>query len=108
MWRIKKVEKQPGENEGPKNPQANQSQMATPEPEEGTTKMNKTFMRPTEAIGERIPTRLGASVHVKGDIHGNEDLSIEGEVEGLVHLDAGNLTVGRTAKLTANITAGQV
>ncbi len=52
--------------------------------------------------------RLGSSLHVKGEISGNEDLLIDGSLEGLVQLDERKLTVGATAKLTADIFAGEV
>jgi cytoskeletal protein CcmA (bactofilin family) len=45
---------------------------------------------------------------VKGEISGNEDLHIDGTVEGLVQLDERKLTVGATAKLTADVIAGEV
>jgi len=45
---------------------------------------------------------------VKREISGNEDLYIDGTVEGLVHLDDRKLTVGATAKLTADVIAGEV
>ena len=45
---------------------------------------------------------------MKGEISGNEDLDIDGTVEGLVHLDERKLTVGATARLTADIIAGEV
>src|SRR5205814_10245580 len=51
---------------------------------------------------------LGSSLHVKGDISGNEDLLIDGSVEGLIQLDERKLTVGATAKLTADIIAREV
>src|SRR6267142_5227768 len=51
---------------------------------------------------------LGSSLHVKGDITGTEDLLIDGSVEGLIHLDERKLTVGTTAKLTADINARDV
>src|SRR6266849_1977714 len=51
---------------------------------------------------------LGSSLHVKGDISGTEDLLIEGSVEGLIQLDERKLTVGTTAKLTADINARDV
>jgi len=54
------------------------------------------------------PSRLGSSLHLKGEISGNEDLDIDGRVEGLVHIDEGKLTVGATAKLTADVIAGEV
>jgi len=60
------------------------------------------------AIADRATARLGSSLHVKGEISGNEDLYIDGTVEGQVHLDERKLTVGATAKLTADIIAGQV
>jgi len=52
--------------------------------------------------------RLGASLHVKGEITGNEDLTIDGSVEGLVHLEDRKLTIGATAKVTADVIAREV
>ena len=52
--------------------------------------------------------RLGASLHVKGEITGNEDLAIDGSVEGLVHLEDRKLTVGASARLTADVIAREV
>jgi cytoskeletal protein CcmA (bactofilin family) len=51
---------------------------------------------------------LGPSLHVKGDLTGTEDLLIDGSVEGLIHLDQRRLTVGATAKLTADFNARDV
>jgi cytoskeletal protein CcmA (bactofilin family) len=66
--------------------------------------MNKEAMRPAD----RAPSRLGSSLHVKGEISGNEDLVIDGTVEGRVHINERKLTVGATAKLTADVIAGEV
>jgi cytoskeletal protein CcmA (bactofilin family) len=52
--------------------------------------------------------RLGASLHVKGEITGNEDLAIDGTVEGLVQLEDRKLTIGASAKLTADVIAREV
>jgi cytoskeletal protein CcmA (bactofilin family) len=52
--------------------------------------------------------RLGASLHVKGEITGNEDLSIDGSVEGLVHLQDRKLTIGASARVTADVIAREV
>jgi cytoskeletal protein CcmA (bactofilin family) len=52
--------------------------------------------------------RLGASLHVKGEITGNEDLAIDGSVEGLVQLEDRKLTIGASARLTADIIAREV
>jgi cytoskeletal protein CcmA (bactofilin family) len=52
--------------------------------------------------------RLGASLHIKGEISGNEDLQIDGSVEGLVQLDDRKLTVGASARVTADLVAREV
>jgi cytoskeletal protein CcmA (bactofilin family) len=70
---------------------------------EGTTKMNTDVTRPAVETADRAPSRLGPSLHLKGEISGNEDLDIDGTVEGLVCIDERRLTVGATAKLTADI-----
>ena len=54
-------------------------------------------------------SRLGASLLVKGEILGNEDFLIDGSVEGVVQLDEQKLLIiGPTAKVQADIMAGQV
>lgn len=53
-------------------------------------------------------SRLGPSLQVKGEISGNEDLLIDGTVEGIVHLNERKLILGPTANVKADITAGEV
>jgi cytoskeletal protein CcmA (bactofilin family) len=60
------------------------------------------------ATADRGQARLGASLHLKGEITGNEDLAIDGMVEGLVQLEDRKLTVGATAKVTADIIAREI
>jgi cytoskeletal protein CcmA (bactofilin family) len=64
-------------------------------------------MRPMGA-SSGSSARLGSSLHVKGEITGSEDLQIDGSVEGLIQLDERKLTVGATAKVTADIIAREV
>ncbi len=70
--------------------------------------MSTEAMRPLSTTPSGSTARLGASLHVKGEISGNEDLHIDGIVEGLVQLDDRKLTVGATAKLTADVVAREV
>jgi len=65
-------------------------------------------MSPLEAGADRDTGWLGSSLHVKGDISGTEDLLIDGSAEGLIQLDDRKLTVGPTAKVTADINARDV
>ena len=70
--------------------------------------MSSDAMRPLSTTPSGSTARLGASLHVKGEISGNEDLHIDGSVEGLVQLDDRKLTVGASAKLTADVVAREV
>jgi cytoskeletal protein CcmA (bactofilin family) len=103
MWGNKKSHTPQAVDPQPTNLQMNQPPKPAPASREGTTKMDSDVMRPAGATAW-----LGSSLYVKGEISGNEDLYIDGTVEGLVHLDERKLTVGATAKLTADIIAGEV
>jgi cytoskeletal protein CcmA (bactofilin family) len=105
MWGNKKPDKPPRADPGLKSVQTNQTPKPAPASWEGTT---KDVMRPAGATIDRATTHLGPGLHVKGEISGNEELYIDGTVEGLVHLDEQRLTVGPAAKLTADIVAGEV
>jgi len=108
MWGNKKPD---GPQAGPpeqKNLQTNQSSKPASTTWEGTTAMSTDAMRPLGATADRSTARLGSSLHVKGEISGNEDLLIDGTVEGLIQLDERKLTVGATAKVTADIIAREV
>jgi cytoskeletal protein CcmA (bactofilin family) len=51
---------------------------------------------------------MGADLRVKGEISGNEDLVVEGEIDGLIRLGEGRLTVGETGKVTVDVSAREV
>jgi cytoskeletal protein CcmA (bactofilin family) len=108
MWNNKKPETPYPAQPETKNLPAIQSPKPASATWEGTTAMSTDAMRPMGATADRATARLGPSLHVKGEISGNEDLMIEGSVEGLVQLDERKLTVGATAKVTADIIAREV
>jgi len=64
-------------------------------------------VRPSAPISRSLAC-LGASVQIKGQITGEEDLQIDGKVEGPVSLEGRRLTVGRTGQLNSEIVAGEV
>jgi len=47
---------------------------------------------------------IGASVSIKGEISGDEDILIEGGVEGTINLKQNAVNVAKTGKVKANIT----
>lgn len=85
---------------------------AVPPPAPAPKPMEASPMNANEPVRPVTPAgagaRLGPSLHVKGEITGSEDLHIDGSVEGLVNLEDRKLTVGASAKLTADITAREV
>ena len=61
---------------------------------------NKPFPVPAEGF-----VNIGATVFVKGEIQGNEDLVVEGEVEGHINLKDHNLHLGPKSRVRAEIYA---
>src|SRR6201998_4183913 len=108
MWGNKKPDTPLTAHTEPKNFPVNPPPKPAAATWEGTTAMSTDAMRPLGATADRSTARLGPSLHVKGEISGNEDLVIEGWGEGLVQLDERKLTVGATAKVTADVIAREV
>ena len=51
---------------------------------------------------------LGSGLQIKGKITGEEDLQIDGEVEGAISLQGQRLTIGRTGRLNSEVRAREV
>ena len=51
---------------------------------------------------------IGKSVQIRGEVKGNEDLQVEGVVEGTISLPENRLTIGAHAHVQANLTARDV
>ncbi len=66
-----------------------------------------TGIRPSSPIARTLAC-LGATIVIKGEISSDEDLQIDGKVEGPISLRGHRLTVGRTAQLNSEITAREV
>lgn len=59
--------------------------------------------RPSPASGGRAV--IGPSITIHGEVSGDEDLLIQGKVEGSVDLELHAVTVGGEGRVSANITA---
>src|SRR4029453_19668370 len=55
--------------------------------------------------GKEEVINIGRSVFIKGELTGDEDLTIEGRVEGKIELKDHNLVIGPNGKITAEINA---
>ena len=51
---------------------------------------------------------IGSSIHINGDLRGDEDLRIEGNVSGTVELKNSALTIGKEGKVKAGVYAKSI
>ena len=58
--------------------------------------------------GPREKAVIGPSIHIDGDLRGEEDLLIEGEVNGTVQLRSNSLTIGAQGKVRADVYAHSI
>jgi cytoskeletal protein CcmA (bactofilin family) len=49
------------------------------------------------------PGLIGKAIRIKGELHGEEDLIIEGKVEGTISLKKNHLILERSAVITAHV-----
>ena len=52
---------------------------------------------------ERATATVGPSIFIKGDLSGDEDLVIEGRVEGKIDLKQHNVTIGKNGRVKADV-----
>ena len=113
MWGDKKQETPQKKQEVPGRPafQPKEDAIPTTPSFSGEAKtmapLDSTYPAATNT-GSTGTARLGATLHVKGEITGNEDLAIDGSVEGLIQLEDRKLTVGASARVTADVIAREV
>ena len=75
--------------------------------DEEESSSNDTTVRPSSSRTntQSSPAMIGPSIRIKGDLTGEENLIIEGQVEGTIHLDKNDLTIGSSGRVKANIQA---
>lgn len=83
---------------------------ATPKPsmEKVEPPMDTNQKLPVAGGAGQHHTYLGGSVVLKGELTADEDLTIEGQLEGSVNLQGHCVTVGQHGQVKADITARQV
>jgi cytoskeletal protein CcmA (bactofilin family) len=104
MWTGKKREV-PREPE-PKTPPA--APPIQPKPSQEAKPMTPSEPPRPMPTADRGGARVGAGLRVQGEISGNQDLQIDGTVDGHIHLGERRLTIGATARVTADVQAREV
>ncbi|HZF09558.1 MAG TPA: polymer-forming cytoskeletal protein [Thermoanaerobaculia bacterium] len=77
-----------------------------PEPPAAPRPMTSAPPPPPAAEPTRRPSEratIGPSIFIKGDLAGEEDLVIEGRVEGKVDLKQHNVTIGKNGRVKADV-----
>lgn len=77
------------------------------EADSGSTNISAESARPRSRAsqGAQEPATIGPSIRINGDLTGEEDLIIQGQVEGTIHLEKNDLTIGSHGRIKANIHA---
>jgi cytoskeletal protein CcmA (bactofilin family) len=57
---------------------------------------------------ENAPARIGKTVVIRGEVKGNEDLVVDGRVEGTISLSESRLTIGPNADVVADLSAKDI
>ena len=87
MWGNKKPDAPQAGQPDAGNFQLNQPPKPSPATWEDKPAMSTDAMRPLGATADRAMARLGASLHVKGEISGSDDLLIDGVLDVLPRCD---------------------
>jgi cytoskeletal protein CcmA (bactofilin family) len=99
MWKKPEAQENPRSNPAPERPQA---------PTVQQTESNR--QPPAVAAGEKPMSEraseraiIGPSIAIKGDVTGEEDLLIQGRIEGKVDLKQHSVTIGSNGRIKADV-----
>ena len=120
MWREKKNQSESNASKPALNwmvpekasiddPESALSVTPNPKAERWEKPMSDNLMKPSApSPASQHQTFLGGSVTLRGELNGNEDLTIEGQFEGTLNLQDHCVTIGQHGQVKADITARQV
>ncbi len=83
-------------------------EMLTPAQDEPEVETRRSSVASYASHPSRAEAGIGKSVIIKGQIFSQEDLHLDGQIEGTLDLPANRLTVGQSGKIQANIRAREV
>ena len=80
-----------------KNPTDTENEIAT------NPRRHQQSVAPTPAKKRGAPAVIGPSIRIKGDVSGQEDLVVEGSIEGGISLEKNDVTIGPSGKAKADV-----
>jgi cytoskeletal protein CcmA (bactofilin family) len=78
------------------------------EPEVGSSSGSGASWSPSDTFNTRNAAVIGATIRIKGEVSGDENLLIEGNVVGSVALKGHDLTIGQKGTVEADLSAKTV
>jgi cytoskeletal protein CcmA (bactofilin family) len=79
-------------------------QTATPAQPQATPQASSAAVNQAPATTRSV-AMIGPSIKIKGEVSGDEDLLIQGRVEGTIDLKSNELSVGQSGQVVADIVA---
>ncbi len=104
MWKSRPEEKTASSNFASSNPPT-QPALTPPTPPFSSPSREPQTSQP---FRPDVAAHIGKSVLIKGELSGSEDLYLDGEVEGAIHLNNHTLLVGPNGRIRANISAREI
>src|SRR4029077_10739289 len=89
------------EDPKPSSPVAEVPAAPKPEPVRSLAGLTAEVVQPSGGV-------VTSSLVIKGEIRGREDLYIDGEVQGSIHLADGRVTIGPHGKISADVDAREI
>ncbi len=84
------------------------AQPPPPDPAPAAPPDSKENHVPTTVEAGRDSAYVGGSIHIRGEIQGQEDLFLDGEIEGNIRLPGQRLVIGPNARIHGQILAREV
>lgn len=76
--------------------------------QDGDNASSSSRVTPNFSVRTRSASVIGPTLTIKGELSANEDLIIEGQIEGKIAHQDKNLTVGKSGRVKADIHANEV
>lgn len=78
------------------------------EPDSTNNDYTASASRPAEPSQPRIQAVIGSTIRIKGDVSGDENLTIDGTVDGTVTVKQHSLHVGKNGRVNADLHAKSI
>jgi cytoskeletal protein CcmA (bactofilin family) len=109
MWKARPEDNNPMTPNQPQSTQPASSTRAAASPSSSPVAAPRDTPKPVPSHADRADVgHIGKSVVIRGELTGNEDLYLDGDIEGTIDLQNHKLVIGPNGKIKAGVTAREV